>query len=78
MHHRYQLNPDLIPALEKAGLRISARSKDGQIVDGVEFAGHPFFIGLEGHPELTSMPNAANPAISEFVRRALQHKSVKD
>lgn len=71
MHHRYQLNPDIIPILEKIGLKISARSLDRKIVDGVEFSEHPFLIGLEGHPELSSRPNAPNPAISEFVRHTL-------
>lgn len=67
-NHRFRLNPELEPALGKAGLVISARDDTGRIADAIELAGHPFYCGMQGHPELTSRWDAPHPLIRAFVR----------
>ncbi len=56
-NHRFRLNPDLLPVLERAGLRVAAHDGTGRIADAVELAGHPFYLGMQGHPELASTPD---------------------
>jgi CTP synthase len=47
---------------------ISARDDTGRIADAIELAGHPFYCGMQGHPELTSRWDAPHPLIRAFVR----------
>jgi CTP synthase len=67
-NHRFRLNPELEPVLAGAGLMISARDESGLITDAIELADHPFYCGIQGHPELTSRPDAPHPLIRAFVR----------
>lgn len=66
-NHRFRLAPDLMPLVEGAGLRISARDRTGRIADAVELHGHPFFVGMQGHPELSSRPHAPHPLLTAFL-----------
>ena len=72
-NHRFRLNPDLEAILGKAGLLVSARDKSGRIAEAIELAGHPFFCGMQGHPELTSRPHAPHPLLRAFVQACLHH-----
>ncbi len=75
MHHRYQLNPELILTLAEAGLLVTARSFDGRIADGIECPDHPFYIGLQGHPELSSRRGQPHPLVRAFLAQAGQRRS---
>lgn len=67
LNHRYHLNLDILPALEAAGLTANAVSADGRVVDGIEYGAHRFFLGLQGHPELSSRPDAPHPLVCAFL-----------
>ena len=69
-NHRYKLNPALIAPLSRAGVEIAARDASGEIADAIEARAHPFFIGMQGHPELSSASGAPHPLLSAFVRAA--------
>lgn len=70
-NHRYHLAPALRPILSRAGLTASAVSFGARVVDAVEWRGHPFFLGLQGHPELTPGPTGTHPVFAAFLRAAL-------
>ncbi|WP_369856913.1 CTP synthase [Candidatus Thalassolituus haligoni] len=72
--HRYEVNSSLVPELEAAGLRISGRSVDGELVEVVEVADHPWFVGCQFHPEFTSTPRDGHGLFSAFINAALIHK----
>ncbi|HAG68474.1 MAG TPA: CTP synthase, partial [Lachnospiraceae bacterium] len=69
--HRYEFNNDYRETLQRAGLVISGLSPDCSLVETVELADHPFFLGVQYHPEFKSRPNRAHPLFKEFVRAAL-------
>ncbi len=73
--HRYEFNNAYRNVLEEAGLRIAGTSPDGRLVEIVEVPDHPWFVGVQFHPEFTSRPNRAQPLFREFVRAALNRKS---
>ena len=68
--HRYEFNNDYRRTLEQSGLVISGLSPDGNLVETVELAEHPFFLGVQYHPEFKSRPNRPHPVFLEFVRAA--------
>ncbi|WP_075877833.1 CTP synthase [Merdibacter massiliensis] len=70
--HRYEFNNDYRKELEEAGLVISGTSPDGHIVETIEIKDHPFFIGVQFHPEFKSRPNRPHPLFLGFVRASLQ------
>ncbi len=69
--HRYEFNNDYREVLTKAGLTISGLSPDGNLVETVELKDHPFFLGVQYHPEFKSRPNRPHPLFKEFVKNAL-------
>ncbi|MEE8277026.1 MAG: CTP synthase [Alphaproteobacteria bacterium] len=69
--HRYEVNITYKDRLEAAGLRVSGLSPDGQLPEIVELADHPWFIGVQFHPELRSRPFAPHPLFTSFVEAAL-------
>lgn len=69
--HRYEMNPAFVPALEKAGLFVSAYHK-GILPEIVEIKEHPFFIGVQFHPEFGSRPMKPHPLFKGFVEAALK------
>lgn len=76
--HRYEVNAQLLPHLEAAGLIVSAYSSDGHLVEMIELSNHPFFIACQFHPEFTSTPRDGHPLFNHFVVAALQyHQSHK-
>ncbi len=72
--HRYEFNNAYRKRLEAAGLVISGTSPDNRIVEIIELAGHPFFIGTQFHPEFKSRPFKPHPLFREFVRASLKKR----
>ena len=70
--HRYEFNNDYREKLVSAGLTISGMSPDERLVETVEIADHPFYIGVQYHPEFKSRPDRPHPIFREFVKAALQ------
>lgn len=70
--HRYEFNNDYRPRLTKAGLVISGLSPDGRLVEIIEIAKHPFFVGTQFHPELKSRPLHPHPLFVGLVAAAKQ------
>jgi CTP synthase len=70
--HRYEFNNNYLDAMQKAGFVISAFSEDG-LVEIVELPSHPWFIGVQFHPEFTSNPRDGHPLFTSFVRAAREH-----
>ena len=68
--HRYEVNIGYKQRLEAAGLRFSGMSPDGVLPEIVEIPDHPWFIGVQFHPELKSKPFAPHPLFTSFVRAA--------
>jgi CTP synthase len=69
--HRYEINVGYRPCLEAAGLAFSGMSPDGVLPEIVELPDHPWFIGVQFHPELKSKPFEPHPLFTSFVRAAL-------
>jgi CTP synthase len=69
--HRYEVNIAYRDTLEAAGLRFSGMSPDGLLPEIVEIPDHPWFIGVQFHPELKSRPFEPHPLFTSFVRAAL-------
>ena len=70
--HRYEFNPALRDPLAAAGLVLSGLSPDGRLVEVVELADHPWFVGCQFHPEFKSSPFAPHPLFRAFVAAALE------
>jgi CTP synthase len=69
--HRYEVNINYREQLEKAGLKFSGTSPDGILPETVELLDHPWFIGVQYHPELKSKPFDPHPLFQSFVAAAL-------
>jgi CTP synthase len=69
--HRYEVNPAYVDVLVENGLCISGRSKDGQLIEMVELADHPWYVACQFHPEFTSNPRQGHPLFISFVRAML-------
>jgi CTP synthase (UTP-ammonia lyase) len=69
--HRYEFNREYKEKFEKAGMEISGTSPDGRLVEAVEIADHPFFIGTQFHPEYLSRPLSPHPIFLGFVKAVL-------
>jgi len=70
--HRYEVDAQYIAGLEKCGLSFSGMSPDGRLPEIVEVKDHPWFIGVQFHPELKSKPFAPHPLFADFVRAAVE------
>ncbi len=69
--HRYEVNLRYRRALEERGLRFSGMSPDGLLPEIVELANHPWFIGVQFHPELKSKPFEPHPLFASFIKAAV-------
>ena len=72
--HRWEFNNAYRQQLTDAGLIISGTSPDNRLVECVEVADHPWFVGVQFHPELKSRPNNAHPLFKGFVKAAIDNK----
>ena len=70
--HRYEVNINYRPLLERAGLRFSGMSPDGRLPEMIELPEHPWFVGVQFHPELKSRPMAPHPLFAAFIRAAVE------
>ncbi len=70
--HRYEVNRDYIPRLEACGLKFSGMSPDGLLPEIVERDDHPWFVGVQYHPELKSRPFAPHPLFKSFIAAAVE------
>ena len=70
--HRYEFNNDYREKLTSAGLRLAGLSPDGRLVEAVEIAGQPFFVGVQYHPEFKSRPNRPHPLFLGFISAAME------
>ncbi len=68
--HRFEVNNDYRQMLEEAGLVVSGASPDNNLAEIMEFQGHPFFVGVQFHPELRSRPNRPHPLFLKFIEAA--------
>ena len=73
--HRYEFNNDYLADIEAAGMKASGRNPDTGLVEIVEIPEHPFFIGVQFHPELKSTPEHPQPIFTAFVRAAMEHRA---
>jgi CTP synthase len=71
--HRYEFNPEYRDQLSRAGLVLSGTSPDGRLIEMIELADHPWFVGSQFHPEFQSGPFDPHPLFTAFVGAAIQH-----
>jgi len=74
--HRWEVNPEYIEKLEKAGLVFSGISPNKKLMEITELppSAHPFFLGAQFHPELKSKPIGAHPLFNEFIKASAKKK----
>ncbi len=73
--HRFEFNNAYRDQFEEAGFVLSGKSPDGQLVEIMELKNHPFFVGVQFHPEFASRPTRPQPLIRDFIGAALaNHK----
>ncbi len=70
--HRYEININYAQKLEQHGLRFAGLSPDGLLPETMELEGHPWFIGVQYHPELKSRPFAPHPLFAAFIAAAVE------
>jgi CTP synthase len=75
--HRFELNNDYRDVLKEKGLIISGTSPDDFLVEMIELADHPWFLGCQFHPEFKSRPNSAHPIFVSFLKAALENHKQK-
>ncbi|MBX3663925.1 MAG: CTP synthase [Burkholderiales bacterium] len=75
--HRYEVNNHYLPRLQEAGLSVSGRSLSGDLCEMVEIPGHPWFVGVQFHPEFTSTPRGGHPLFKSFVEAALRNAGAR-
>src|SRR5437773_58904 len=73
--HRYEVNNIYVPQLDARGYKVSARTPSEKLPEMMEIPGHPFFVGVQFHPEFTSTPRAGHPLFKAFVTAALKHRA---
>jgi len=71
--HRYEVNNSFKDLLQSKGLVVSGICPDNGLVEMIELADHPWFVGCQFHPELKSRATNAHPLFREFVRAAIEH-----
>lgn len=72
--HRFEFNNHYRAALEEAGLNLVGISPNGKLVEIVELKDHPWFVGVQFHPEFKSRPNRPHPLFANFIRASLEQK----
>ena len=74
--HRYEVNPEFIEDIEKAGLVFSGISPDGRLMEIAELPEnkHPFFLGTQFHPEFLARPLSPHPLFTRFIKASLHRK----
>jgi CTP synthase len=73
--HRYEFNNAYREVLQRTGMTISGTSVDGNLVEMVEIADHPWFVACQFHPEFTSTPRDGHPLFTGFIEAAIGHRA---
>ena len=76
--HRYEFNNEYLEAVENAGMKASGRNPETGLVEIVEIPSHPFFIGVQFHPELKSTPEHPQPIFVAFVKAAMEYRTSQE
>lgn len=76
--HRFELNNDFLEALEGAGLKASGKNPESGLVEIVELPNHPWFIGVQFHPEYKSTVVNPHPLFVHFIKAALDRKAIEN
>ncbi len=76
--HRYEFNNDFLPQFTKAGFRATGINPKSGLVEIMELQGHPYFLGVQFHPELKSTVVNPHPLFVRFVKEALKHQRAKE
>jgi CTP synthase len=71
--HRYEVNNRYVDEFTAKGLLVAGRSEDGELVEIIELADHPWFVACQFHPEFTSTPRDGHPLFSGFIHAANEH-----
>lgn len=71
--HRYEVNANYVAQLEASGVSVSGMSPDGKLPEIIELPGHPWFVGVQFHPELKSRPFQPHPLFASFVGAAVKY-----
>ncbi|HLR35374.1 MAG TPA: CTP synthase [Tissierellales bacterium] len=74
--HRYEFNNKYRELLEEKGMKISGLSPDEKLVEVIELKDHPWFIGVQFHPEFKSRPTKCHPLFRDFIRAAKEYKEL--
>ncbi|XP_020550643.1 CTP synthase isoform X1 [Sesamum indicum] len=69
--HRYEVNPDMVSILEESGLKFVGKDETGKRMEIVELADHPFYVGVQFHPEFKSRPGRPSPPFLGFILAAI-------
>ena len=72
--HRFEVNTQYVPRLEEKGMVISARTPTENLPEIMELPDHPWFMGVQFHPEFTSTPRDGHPLFSSYIKAALEHQ----
>jgi CTP synthase len=72
--HRYEVNNNYRSRLEAAGMRFSGTSPDGVLVEVIELPDHPWFVGIQSHPEFQSKPTQPHPLFRDFIGASLNRR----
>ena len=73
--HRYEFNNEYRDILTEGGMVLSGLSPSGKLVETIELKDHPWFVGVQFHPEFKSRPNKPHPLFRDFIRAAYEYKS---
>ncbi len=75
--HRYEFNNEYRKVLKTRGMSLSGLSPSERLVEIMEIPDHPWFIGVQFHPEFKSRPNRAHPLFKDFIRASLERREMK-
>jgi CTP synthase len=72
--HRYEFNNEFRDAITSSGMVLSGTSPDDRLVEIVEIPGHPWFVGVQFHPEFKSRPNRPHALFKDFIRASIENR----
>ena len=75
--HRFEYNNEYRERLTEAGLRVTGVFEEADLVEIVEMPGHPWFVGVQFHPEFQSKPTEPHPLFASFIAGAVEHGRVE-
>ena len=75
--HRWEVNNAYVDRLKEVGLKPSGIWREGNLVEVVELEDHPWFVGVQYHPEFKSRPNRPHPLFRDFIKAAIERRTVR-